>query len=94
MAQIIYNPRNNYASEKLSFSVPGNVIELSKDVPVELTNDQIDWLLEKYEEIALAVQSRDIVLIDYTPNAGVDSQAALPDSPPPQRRTTTKKEAE
>lgn len=97
MPKLIYTPRSSIASPVLVYSSPKGAIELKQSIPVDVTEPQLDWLKSKYKDFKLAVESREIVVInDVSTEAGVDEKppekppnrgkAALPELPPPPQK--------
>lgn len=88
--KLIYRPRSAQASNKLAYTTPLGVVEItSSGSTVDLTSDQIDWLKSKYDDFKLAVESSEIIIIDDEPaqtDAGKKrpGKAALLDAPPHQ----------
>jgi hypothetical protein len=87
MPSLSYRPRSAQASPKLVYGTPRGTIELnSNESSVSVTPDQLEWLKCKYEDLRIAIESGEIIVLDNDPvsDAGANkkppksSKAALP----------------
>jgi hypothetical protein len=69
MPNLIYRPRSAQASPKLVYGTPKGSIELnSNESSVSITPDQLEWLKCKYEDLRIAIESGEIIVIE-TPDS-------------------------
>lgn len=91
MKKIIYVPLSPHANKTLKYSTTNGKIIINSGIPIEISDKNFSYLMEKNEEFKLGIEQSVIRVIE----SGVEekspdsTQETPPPSPPEEKKTTT-----